>query len=155
MLGLCGGYQMLGSTVADPNGIEGLPATVEGLGLLGVDTILTDDKRLISITGTSFDGVSFSGYEMHVGETRGPDCTRPFSQIGDHTEGAVSANGRVVGTYVHGLFADDMQRGAWLTRLGAKSSNLNYEAEIDAVLDRLAAHMEKHLDLTALLRLAR
>jgi adenosylcobyric acid synthase len=155
VLGLCGGYQMLGKTVADPNGIEGLPAKVDGLGLLDVDTILTDDKRLISVTGTSFDGVSFSGYEMHVGETSGPDCTRPFSQIGNHTEGAVSANGRVFGTYVHGLFADDAQRAAWLTRLGARSAGLNYESEIDAVLDRLAGHLEKHLDLTALLRLAR
>ena len=155
VLGLCGGYQMLGRTVSDPDGIEGAPATTGGLGLLDVETVLTDDKRLISVNGQSFDGVSFSGYEMHVGETRGADCERPFSRIGNHSEGAMSRSGRVYGTYVHGLFADDAQRAAWLTRLGARSAGLNYEAEIDAVLDRLAAHMEKHLDLTALLRLAR
>jgi adenosylcobyric acid synthase len=92
---------------------------------------------------------------MLVGETSGPDCERPFSRIGNHTDGAMSSNGLVFGTYVHGLFADDKQRAAWLTRLGATASALNYEAEIDAILDRLAAHMEKHLDLTALLRIAR
>ena len=155
VLGLCGGYQMLGKTVADPEGIEGPPQTVEGLGLLNVDTILTGDKRLVSVTGQSFDGISFSGYEMHVGVTEGVDTARPFSTIGNHTEGAISAEGRVFGTYVHGLFTDDNQRNAWLERLGSESSDLNYEEQVDAVLDRLAAHMEHYLDLDALLAIAR
>lgn len=155
VLGLCGGYQMLGKTIADPQGIEGSPATVEGLGLLDVHTTLTADKRLVSVTGHSFDGISFSGYEMHVGITEGPDNAQPFSSIGNHSEGAISADGRVFGTYVHGLFADDSQRSAWLKRLGSKSSALNYEQQVDAVLDRLAEHMETHLDLDALLAIAR
>ncbi|SCX17870.1 Cobyric acid synthase [Agrobacterium sp. DSM 25558] len=155
VLGLCGGYQMLGNTVADPDGIEGANLTIDGLGLLNVDTVLTGDKRLISVTGQSFDGISFSGYEMHVGVTDGPDVTRPFSTIGNHTEGAISVDGRVYGTYIHGLFADDNQRSAWLKRLGSESSTLNYEEQVDAVLDRLADHMERHLNLDALWAIAR
>ncbi len=155
VLGLCGGYQMLGNTIADPKGIEGPPATVEGLGLLDVDTVLTGDKRLASVTGSSFDGTSFSGYEMHVGVTTGKDCDRPFSSVDDHIEGALSPAGRVFGTYIHGLFADDRQRGVWLERLGGSSSTLNYEQQVDEVLDRLAAHMEAHLDLDGLLAIAR
>jgi len=155
VLGLCGGYQMLGTTLSDPDGIEGPPSTVEGLGLLNVQTVLTGDKRLVSVEGRSFDGKAFSGYEMHVGVTKGDDCNRPFATIGNHIDGAISADGRVLGTYVHGLFADDGQRSAWLQRLGAQSSALNYEAQVDAVLDRLADHMERHLDLDALLSIAR
>jgi adenosylcobyric acid synthase len=155
VLGLCGGYQMLGQTISDPDGIEGAPATVPGLGFLNVETCLSADKRLVSVAGQSFDGAGFSGYEMHVGKTVGLDCERPFSRIGDNSEGAMSADGRVMGTYIHGLFADDDQRAAWLCRLGAKAAALNYEAEVDAVLDRLAAHMEMHLDLDGLFSLAR
>lgn len=155
IIGLCGGYQMLGKTVSDPAGIEGSPAMIDGLGLLDVDTILTGDKRLVSVAGKSFDDIPFTGYEMHVGKTTGTDCARPFSTIGDHCEGAMSSNGRVFGTYIHGLFADDTQRSAWLQRLGTESSRLDYEARIDAVLDRLAEHMETHLDLDALLAIAR
>ncbi len=155
VLGLCGGYQMLGNSVADPDGIEGASLTVQGLGVLDVDTVLTGDKKLVSVTGRSFDGISFSGYEMHVGVTRGPDDIRPFSTIGNHTDGAISPDGRVFGTYVHGLFADDDQRSAWLQRLGAERTVLNYEEQVDAVLDGLADHMERHLDLDVLLAIAR
>lgn len=155
VLGLCGGYQMLGKTISDPQGIEGAPTSVEGLGLLDIDTVLTGDKRLVSVTGRSFDGHAFSGYEMHVGVTRGADCQRPFATIGNHVDGAVSQDGRVLGTYIHGLFSDDLQRSAWLKRLGGQASTLNYEAQVDAVLDRLAEHMERHLDLDALLAIAR
>ncbi|WP_320195795.1 cobyric acid synthase [Agrobacterium rosae] len=155
VLGLCGGYQMLGNTVADPEGIEGANLTIDGLGLLNVDTVLTGDKRLISVTGQSFDGISFSGYEMHVGITEGADVIRPFSTIGNQKDGAISTDGRVFGTYMHGLFADDTQRSAWLKRLGSESSTLNYEQQVDAVLDRLADHMEHHLDLDALWAIAR
>lgn len=155
VLGLCGGYQMLGKTVADPEGIEGPPATVDGLGLLDVDTVLTGDKRLVSVTGKSFDGIDLSGYEMHVGETTSGTDSLPFSKIDGHEDGAVSPDGRIFGTYIHGLFSDDRQRGAWLERLGGQNTELNYDARVDAVLDRLAAHMEQHLDLDRLLAIAR
>ena len=154
VLGLCGGYQMLGRRICDPDGIEGHPSSVEGLGLLDVETVLTADKRLEAVSGTSFDGISLKGYEMHVGRTTGPDCARPFATVEGGADGAISADGRICGTYLHGLFSDNRQRSAWLTRLGGVASRLDYEAGVDEVLDRLAAHMERHLDLDGLLRLA-
>ncbi|RYB07051.1 cobyric acid synthase [Lichenibacterium ramalinae] len=157
VLGLCGGYQMLGGSVADPDGIEGPPGTVPGLGLLAVDTVLTGAKLLRPVAGISAaDGAPFAGYEMHVGETDGPDRARPLLRLADGTaDGAVSADGLVAGCYVHGLFADDRQRGAWLRRLGGAPSDLGYEAEVDRVLDRLADHLGAHIDLDRLLGLAR
>jgi adenosylcobyric acid synthase len=156
VLGLCGGYQMLGREIADPAGIEGPAGSVAGLGLLGVSTTLSGDKRLVAVTGSTTDGTSFSGYEMHMGVTNGPDAARPFATLADgRLDGAVSASGRVSGTYVHGLFADDRQRAAWLERLGGASAGLDYEAGVDRVLDELAAHLEKHIDLDRLLSHAR
>jgi adenosylcobyric acid synthase len=156
VLGLCGGYQMLGHTVADPGGIEGPPATVDGLGLLDVATTLSNDKRLEPVSGTSSDGVSFSGYEMHMGVTEGQDRARPFARLADGSpEGATAPNGRVAGTYVHGLLANDRQRAAWLARLSAGPSRVAYDDLIERTLDALAAHIAAHLDLDRLLTLAR
>jgi adenosylcobyric acid synthase len=105
VLGLCGGYQMLGRTIADPNGIEGAAGSVEGLGLIDVETTLSDEKRLEPVSGLTSDGVPFSGYEMHMGVTEGADRARPFARLADGSpEGAISADGQVIGTYVHGLF---------------------------------------------------
>jgi len=157
VLGLCGGYQMLGKSLADPHGIEGAPRTVPGLGLLDVDTVMTPDKRLAAVTGTSLpDGVPFSGYEMHIGATEGPDAARPLLRLADgRLDGAVSADGCVAGTYVHGLFADDAQRAAWLGRLGTASAGAGYEAGVEAALDGLAHHIAAHVDCDRLLALAR
>jgi adenosylcobyric acid synthase len=156
VLGLCGGYQMLGRSVADPDGIEGSPATVEGLGLLDVVTTLSNDKRLEPVSGTTSDGVSFSGYEMHMGITEGEDRARPFARLADGSpEGAVSADGRVIGTYVHGLFADDRQRAAWLAWFAAGPAGIAYDELVERTLDGLAAHLAAHLDLDRLLTLAR
>jgi adenosylcobyric acid synthase len=156
VLGLCGGYQMLGQSVADPDGIEGPPATVAGLGLLEVATTLVSQKRLEAVRGTTNDGAPFAGYEMHMGATAGPDCAHPFARLDDGSaDGAVSADGRVIGTYIHGLFADDRQRAAWLTRFAAAPSDFAYEASIEQTLDALAAHLAAHLDLDRLLKLAR
>jgi adenosylcobyric acid synthase len=156
VLGLCGGYQMLGRSVADPDGIEGPAGVVEsGLGLLEVDTRLTGQKHLVAVAGETADGACFAGYEMHVGETTGPDRALPFGRIRENPEGARSRSGLVSGTYVHGLFSNDEQRSAWLQRLGGHATQLNYEQGVDDVLDRLAAHMERHLDLDLLLSLAR
>jgi adenosylcobyric acid synthase len=155
VLGLCGGYQMLGRTVADPDGVEGPAGAVEGLGLLDVETVLTGDKRLEPVQGEA-GGAPFCGYEMHMGTTTGPDCARPFARLADGTpEGAISADGRVTGTYVHGLFGDDRQRSAWLTRLGAAPSAIAHAALIETTLDRLAAHLAAHIDLDRLLTLSR
>ncbi len=155
ILGLCGGYQMLGRSIADPEGIEGPPATVEGLGLVDVTTTLSAEKRLEPVRGATNDGAPFAGYEMHIGVTEGPDRARSFARLADGSaEGAVSADGRVIGTYVHGLFADDRQRAAWLARFGG-AANITYDALVDATLDDLAAHLAAHLDLDRLLTLAK
>jgi adenosylcobyric acid synthase len=156
VLGLCGGYQMLGRSIADPDGIEGPPRTVEGLDLLDVETLLSADKRLEPVRGATADGASFVGYEMHIGVTEGPDRERPFAWLADGSpEGATSSDGRVVGTYIHGLFADDRQRAAWLARFAAGGTNVAYDGLIERALDGLAAHLAGHLDLDALLKLAR
>ncbi len=157
VLGLCGGYQMLGRRVADPEGVEGPPGEAPGLGLLDVETFLGGDKVLKPVSGVSVeDGAAFSGYEMHVGETRGPDCARPMLRFDDGTpDGATSPNGRIRAAYVHGLFADDCFRAGWLKRLGGTASDLRYETEVDTVLDALADHLGRHIDLDRLLALAR
>jgi adenosylcobyric acid synthase len=156
VLGLCGGYQMLGREIHDPHGIEGPPRSVEGLGLLDVTTVLTDEKCLDAVTGASLpDRVPLAGYEMHVGETRGPALARPFARLADGREdGAVSADGRVVGTYLHGLFGHDAQRRRWLDLIGAEASDLDYERTIEDVLDGLAEHLEQHVDIDALWRIS-
>ncbi|MGI8725623.1 MAG: cobyric acid synthase [Methyloceanibacter sp.] len=156
VLGLCGGYQMLGRAIHDPDGIEGAAGSAQGLGLLDVETTLTAEKRLEPVQGTTSDGVAYAGYEMHIGETSGPDCAPPFATLsGGASDGAVSADGRVSGTYIHGLFANDRQRGAWLARLGGAEAEIAYEGAVDATLDRLAAHLEAHVDIDRLLTLAR
>jgi adenosylcobyric acid synthase len=156
LLGLCGGYQMLGRVLHDPDGIEGPPGTAQGLGLLDVETTLSNEKRLEPARGTTFDGAPFSGYEMHMGVTQGPDCARTFATLEIGTpEGAMSADGRVIGTYVHGLFSDDRQRAAWLARFAAGAPQIAYEALVDEILDRLAAHLEAHVDIDTMLTLSR
>jgi len=150
VLGICGGYQMLGRTVADPQGIEGPPAKVDGLGLLDVETVLEGDKVLVDVSGT-LHGVPFKGYEMHVGRTSGD--VKPLLQLSGHDQGA--DGGRIVGCYIHGLLTDDRQRRHWLERLGACASSLDYQSEVEATLDRLADHLERHIDCERLLALAR
>ena len=157
VLGLCGGYQMLGQSIADPDGIEGPPGTVDGLGLLDITTELVGDKSLVAVKGcTVADNVAVAGYEMHIGRTTGAGTQRPLLRLDDgRPDGAISADGRVAGTYLHGFFAGDAQRAAWLARLGAPASPLAYEALVEQTLDGFAAHLEAHLDIERLLRLAR
>jgi len=152
--GLCGGYQMLGREVADPEGIEGPPETVPGLGLLAVTTVLGGAKTLTRVAGRSLaDGAPFEGYEIHVGRTEGGGA-RLLAFADGREDGAVSADGRVRGCYVHGLFGHDAQRRAWLEWIGAPLSALDYEAEVEATLDGLAEHLEQHADVEMMLRLA-
>jgi adenosylcobyric acid synthase len=157
VLGLCGGLQMLGRRIADPQGIEGPAGACDGLGLLDIETVLTGDKTLRSVSGVSVaDGIPFTGYEMHVGATTGPDCVRPLLRFADgRPDGAVSADGRIRAAYVHGLFAMDAQRAAWLAWLGGGASGLAYEAEVEKALDGLAEHLGRCIDLDRLLSLAR
>ncbi|WP_227010608.1 cobyric acid synthase [Pelagibius marinus] len=163
VLGICGGYQMLGRRVADPEGIEGPRGReAEGLGLLDVETVLTGDKALKEVRGIHLESAAaLQGYEMHVGVTQGAGLTRPFLDLaneagGSRREGAVSADGKVAGCYLHGLFAADAFRAAFLGALKDRAaSGLAYDTQVEAVLDQLAAHLEAHLDLDRVLDIAR
>jgi adenosylcobyric acid synthase len=154
VLGICGGYQMLGRKISDLDGIEGPPSSVEGLGLLDIETVLGGDKILVETTGETLDGeVPFKGYEIHIGRTTG--ATRPLLRLGSgKPDGMVSESGRVAGCYIHGLLTGDRQRRHWLDKIGAPVSTLSYDAEIETTLDLLADHLEKHVDCDALLSLA-
>ncbi len=154
VLGLCGGYQMLGCLIHDPEGLEGLAGTVAGLGHLDVETTLLPDKTLTRVAATHLPtGQKLSGYEIHLGSTVGPDSSRPFATIGDSPDGAMSKDGRVSGTYIHGCFSGDDFRAAFLASLGV-SSDLRYEHRIEESLEALASHLERHLDLGRILAMA-
>ena len=156
VLGICAGFQMLGAHVADPMGVEGPPGEADGLGLLDIETVLGGDKRLVAIEGTDIQsGEAVRGYEMHVGATTGAARDRPMLDLDGYADGAVSADGQVMGCYVHGLFAADGFRRAFLARLGhAASGEIGYEARIEAVLDGLAEHLETHMDIERCLAIA-
>ncbi|MFV0491373.1 MAG: cobyric acid synthase [Pseudorhodobacter sp.] len=156
VLGICGGYQMLGRMIRDPDGIEGPAGDTPGLGHLDVETRMRPQKRLARSRAVHCaTGLPVSGYEIHIGDTSGPDCLRPFARIDGRPEGAVSSDSRVMGSYLHGLFADDPFRAAMLRQIGAVASGQSYNAGVEATLDALAAHLEAHLDIDALLALAR
>lgn len=152
VLGICGGYQMLGRMIHDPEGHDGAPGSDAGLGLLEVETHMAPDKTLTRIEGHAL-GQAIEGYEIHMGRTVGADCARPFAHI-PQPDGATSPDGRVAGTYLHGLFAGDGFRAAWLAQLGA-ASVLDYGAGVDQVLDRLADHLEAYLEVDRMLDLAK
>jgi adenosylcobyric acid synthase len=156
VLGLCAGFQMLGTSVADPAGIEGEPGSSRGLGLLDVETRIGARKRLTRSSGTELStGAAIIGYEMHMGTTRGPGLDRPMVEIGGLGGGAVSADGRVMGCYLHGLFAEDGFRRAFLARLGASgASGFAYESTVEDALDELAEGVANALDLDRVLALA-
>ena len=156
VLGLCAGYQMLGWRIADPAGAEGPPGTATGLGLLDVETVLTGEKLLVAAEGIELaSGAPVRGYEMHLGRSDGPGTARPMLRLGARRDGAVSADGRIAGCHLHGLFASDAFRRAFLARLGGTSDpTLDYEQRIEATLDALAQHLETSLDIPRLLEIA-
>jgi adenosylcobyric acid synthase len=155
VIGLCGGYQMLGRRIADPNGIEGPASEAAGLGLLDVDTVLVPGKVLREIQARDdLSGTSLAGYEMHIGRTAGPGTARPMLVLDGRPEGAVSADGRIAGCYIHGLFGADSFRRVFLKNFGI-ASDLAFESGIEATLDRLAAHLAASIDLDRVLEIAR
>ncbi len=155
VLGLCGGYQMLGKMIHDPQGLEGKPTSVAGLGLLDVETTLLADKTTIQTQAIhALSGQLINAYEIHLGKTSGPDCANLFAQTPDGPEGAMSFDGRAIGTYLHGCFTNDGFRQAFLRSLGATTFGLAYDQTIEATLDELAAHLEQHLNLDQILALA-
>ena len=160
-MGLCGGYQMLGMRLDDPDGVEGAAGSVAGLGHLDVETVLAGDKTLTRVNARAVrPDAPVTGYEIHMGRTGGADCERPFLRIDGRPEGAVSADGAVIGSYLHGIFADDVFRRAFLDDLAARRGRsgrfgvVDFEARVDDVLDDLAAHMAQNLDLDRLGKIA-
>ncbi len=159
VLGLCGGYQMLGRIVHDPEGIEGQAGHFEGLGLLDIETTLLPEKTVCSSSGViTATGCSVSGYEIHLGTTTGPDTARPMLTLSDGREdGAISADGKVMGCYMHGLFASDTYRHSWLaSHMGetAAGSGIQFEAVVNEGLEALADHLEAHADIDAIAKIA-
>ena len=156
VVGICGGFQMLGRVVRDPHGIEGSVTEAEGLGLLDVETVMEPDKTVRNVTARSvqFD-LPLEGYEIHLGRTSGPDALRPSAVINGVDDGAISADGKVSGTYLHGLFSADAFRARFLEALGVKGGGIDYRGEVEHALDKIATELETHLDCDAIFGLAR
>lgn len=143
--------------ISDPDGVEGSVAETAGLGLLDVTTCLTPDKRLVEVEGVLLpENVPVSGYEIHMGRTAGPACARPFSSIAGEREGASSADGHICGTYLHGVLSGGAARQALLNRIGLNAGLLrDHDEHVEEALNAWADHLEEHVDIEALLALAR
>ena len=154
VLGICGGFQMLGRHISDPAGIEGHVRDIDGLGLLDIETVMEPEKVVRNVQATALlHNVPLEGYEIHIGRTTGPDMGWPFARIGEHDDGAISPDGRIMGTYLHGVFNADEFRRRFLQNLGVQSSSVNYRAGVEAALDELAEGLEACLDIDALFNL--
>ncbi|GHT49085.1 cobyric acid synthase [Spirochaetia bacterium] len=156
VLGICGGYQMLGKTISDPDGIEGDPCKVDGLGLLPVHTVLSADKRVRNVEGISIaDKTPFCGYEIHCGRTTLENGSASLLQFsGGELDGAISADGLVSGCYVHRLFDDAKQRKCILKKLGGTSDGIDQSVRVEAALDSLAAVLKECLDIDGILEVS-
>lgn len=158
IIGLCGGYQMLGNDVSDPEGIEGMVAHINGLALLDVSTVIQGAKSLKEVSAIEqSSGLAVHGYEMHIGETTGAGTSQPWFVIDDtRADGCCSPDGLVYGSYLHGVFADDIFRNHFLQsfRTG-EISKTAYDRKIDGLLDKLASHLETHLQIDKLLEFVR
>jgi adenosylcobyric acid synthase len=150
LIGLCGGFQMLGRSIADPHGIEGEPGTSPGLGWLEIDTVLEPEKQLRQVTGRlCLDDAMLTGYEIHAGITRGAGLTRPAARLEWGPDGAISPDDQVLGTYVHGLFDHPEACAALLSWAGLKDGppapDMAWLREQG--IERLADNVEEHLDM--------
>ena len=144
IIGICGGYQMLGRMVRDPEGIEGGATHAEGLGLLDVETEMAPEKVVRNTHARSAVGdLGLTGYEIHLGISRGPDCARPMTILDGRPDGAISADGRVAGTYLHGLFDSDAYRAQLLSEFGVLGGRTSFRADVDAALDEIAAELDR------------
>jgi adenosylcobyric acid synthase len=157
VIGICGGMQMLGREVADPHGVEGPAASVAGFGLLDFSTTLTQEKTLENVAGRlALAGAPrVGGYEIHMGETHGPALASPALRLatrdGERPDGALSADGQILATYVHGLFDAPEACAALLAWAGADHAEpVDYPALREASLERLADTLAEHLDLQRL-----
>jgi len=156
VLGLCGGFQLLGRRIDDPRGVDGEAGSIEGLGLLDVETRMQGGKTVRRIAGTcATSGLSVSGYEIHCGDTRGPDSERPMFELGGRPDGARSANGRIEGSYLHGLFASDRFRAWYLRRLNETAAAFDFDAGVERAIDAVADGLEAAVAVDRLFATAR
>jgi len=155
VIGVCGGFQMLGRAIHDPLGLEGPPGSTPGLGLLDLETTLAADKRLTNVSGRlTLDEAPVTGYEIHAGVTTGPGLARPAVLLNDGPDGAISPDGQVLGTYLHGLFDAPDACAALLGWAGLdRPQAADYAALREATIERLADVVEAHLDTGALGRM--
>ncbi len=154
--GVCGGMQMLGRRVSDPVGMEGAPGSVEGLGLLDIETSMGGSKHLLQVSGKHLaSGCEIRGYEMHLGDSVGADLQRALFAVRrgdeDRAEGAMSPDGRVAGTYLHGVFGSDGFRRWFLEQFAIQARMLDFSARVDQALDGIAEQLERHLAIDELL----
>ncbi len=155
VIGLCGGYQMLGKTIRDPDGVEGDVGEIVGLGLLDIDTVLEPEKITRNAGAVlASDNTPLGGYEIHMGRSEGPGTARPMIRIDGRDDGAVSADSRIMGCYLHGLFGSGAYRRNLLASLGATSEGKSHLEAIESALDELAREIEGHLDVDGLLAAA-
>lgn len=154
VFGICGGYQLLGKFINDPDGVDGVVGSIEGLGLLDVTTTMQGDKTVSPMEAThSASGVGIEGYEIHMGDTLGADAARPFACLASgRLEGSTSASGLVQGTYLHGIFSSNEFRKIWLGQFGAPiSTEFDYDHHVEACLDEVAKGLAAELDIPRLL----
>ena len=150
IVGICGGFQMLGKSIADPHGLEGAAGTSEGFGWLDFSTQLEPDKQLRNVSGhLLMEGhAPVRGYEIHAGISRGPALARPALRLDTHDDGAISDDGQLLGSYVHGLFDQPEALSVLLRWAGLRDpQHVDVAAQREAALDRLADTLEAHLDL--------
>ncbi|BEV70992.1 MULTISPECIES: cobyric acid synthase [unclassified Paludibacterium] len=152
LIGICGGYQMLGGQIHDPLGLEGAPGSCPGLGLLDMETTLAAEKCLTRVEGVlAGSGASVTGYEIHMGVTQGPALDRPAVLLADKCDGAMSQDGQIMATYLHGLFDHPQALQSLLDWAGlARAEVIDYPALRQQHIDRLADSLEAHLDLVRL-----
>lgn len=152
VFGICGGMQMLGRAVHDPNGVDGPARSVAGFGLLDIETTMAGTKIVREAAGRcALSGAPVHGYEIHNGRITGPDRGRPLLRITHGPDGAQSPDGRIGGVHLHGLFASDEYRRAWLGRLGvAADPDLDFTEVVEGALDEVASALEAALDIDAL-----
>lgn len=157
LIGICGGMQMLGTVLHDPLGLEGNAGSIHGLGLLDFETTLEPQKHLERVSGTLLlgSGARMSGYEIHMGVTRGTALQRAALDLGKRRDGAISPDGQILATYVHGLFDEPEACVALLQWAGlGKALSLDYRALREQSIDRLADALAAHLDLERLFSMA-
>jgi adenosylcobyric acid synthase len=159
VVGICGGYQILGKRIDDPLAVENpVPTSVEGLGLLDVVTTMAGDKTLRRFKAVTPDGYGISGYEIHMGVTAGPGRGRPMITLDGLPEGALRDDDLVAGCYIHGLFTNDSYRAKFLSIFrggeGLGSAKLDYEYVVDRTLDDFASLMEREVDIDMLASIA-